>query len=85
MVLNERGADTQALLLRAAGDETDGRDTVVHQLVSQLAASHATIANGEVETVGHGLVAILVVDDVEAVTAEDFLQLVGPRGRCRRR
>ena len=61
----------------ASGDEADSRYTVVHQLAGQLAAGHALIAYGEVESVGNRLVEITVIDDVEAVAKEDFLQLVG--------
>ena len=63
--------------MAARRDETDGRDAVVHQFLGQLAAAHALVADGKVEAVGHGLVKVAVVDDVEAVLTENFLQLVG--------
>ena len=77
VILDEGGADTQAFLMAAGGDETDGRNTVVHKLLGQLAAGHILIADGEVETVGYRLVKVAVVDDVETVAEENLLELVG--------
>ena len=77
VVLDEGGADAEAFLFGAAGDEADGGDTVVHQFVGELAGGHAGIADGEVEAVGDGLVEVFVVDYIEAVTAEDLLEFLG--------
>ena len=62
--------------MRACGDETDGRNAVVHQFASQLAAGHAWIADGEVEAVGNGLVEVFVVNNIEIMTAENLFQFM---------
>ena len=80
VVVDERGAHTQTLLVGTGGDEADGRHTVVHQLARQLTARHTGIADSEVETVGDGLVEVLVVDHVETVATENLLQTVGTVG-----
>ena len=33
MVFDERGADAKTFLMRTGGDEADGRDAIVHQLL----------------------------------------------------
>ena len=77
MILDKGGAYAEAFLMRTGGDEADGADTVVHQFAGQFATCYVLIADGEVKTVGNGLVEISVIDDVEAVLAEYLLQLVG--------
>ena len=57
--------------------QANGTDAVVHQFLSQLTAGHTRITNGKVESVGHRLVAVLVINHVETVTTEDFLQFPG--------
>ena len=64
--------------MRTRGDQADGTHAVVHQLPCQLSAGHARISDGEVETVSHRLVAILVIYNVETVTAKDFFQFRCP-------
>ena len=53
MVLNERSAGTQALLVAAGGYQRNGTYTVVHQLFGQFAATHTRIADGKIESVGY--------------------------------
>ena len=77
MILDEGGTYAETFLMGAGGDEADGRHTVVHQLLGQLSAGHAGIADGEVEAVGNGTVEVTVVDDMEVMAQEDFLQLMG--------
>ena len=77
VVFYKRGTHAQTFLMGTCGDEADGRNTIVHQLFSQLTTGHSLIANGEIETVGNGLIQVLVVYDVEVVAKEDFLQLMG--------
>ena len=76
MVLNKRGTYAQAFLMGASGDQTNGRNTIVHQFLGQLPRGHAFVANSEVEAVGNRLIEVFVLDDVEVVTQENFLQLV---------
>lgn len=76
LVADEGRADAEALLFATSSDKADGRDTIVHQLMGQLATRHARIADREVESVGNRLVEILVIDDIEVMTRENLLQLV---------
>ena len=78
MVLNEGGAYTKTLLMAACSDEADGTHTIVHQFVGQCAAVHARIANGEIETIGNGLVDVRIIDDVEAMAQENLLEFLRP-------
>ena len=76
MILDERGANAQTFLPRTGGGKADGTHAVVHQLACQLATGHVTVTDGEVETVGNGLVTIHTVNDAEAVAGENLFQLV---------
>ena len=78
MILDERRTYSQAFLLRTTGDQTDGRDTVIHQLVSQLTRRHTRITDGEIETVSNRFVEVLVIHHIEVMAAEDLLQFLGP-------
>ena len=77
MVLYKRGADAQSFLMRTGGNQANGTYTIVHQFAGQLSACHAWITDGKVEAIGNGLIAILVIDYIEAVLAEDLLQFLG--------
>ena len=77
MVLDKRGADSQAFLLGPTGDQTDGRDTIIHQFKCQLPGGHTGIADGEVESVGNRFIEIFVVNHLEIVAAKNLLQLPG--------
>ena len=68
----DAGAEAFAALA-AAGDQGDGADAVVEELAQQLVAGHTRVGHREVETVGQRLVAVLVIDDDEAVVGEEFL------------
>ena len=69
MILDERSADTQSFLMRTCSDKTNGWDTVIHKFSRQFAAGHTRITDGKVESVGHRLVSVFVVNNV--VTVED--------------
>ena len=73
VIVDKRRTYTQTFLSASRGDEADGTHTIVHQFVSQLTAGHPWIANGEIETVGDGIAKVMVIDNVEAMTLEDFL------------
>ena len=77
MVFDERCADAQTFLMATCRDETDSRNTIIHQLTCQLAAGHILIADGEIETIGYRTVLVFVIHNMEPVTQEDFLQFVG--------
>lgn len=74
---DEGGADAEAFLVGAGGDEADGGDAIVHQFAGQLTTGHLLITNSKVEAVGYGLVEVFVVNDMEAMTTENLLQLMG--------
>ena len=78
VVLDERRAGAESLLLAPRRAERDGADAVVDQFLHQFAAGHARVGDGEVEAVGDGLVEVMVVNDLETVVGEDFLQPRGP-------
>ena len=75
MILDERCADSQAFLLRTTGNQTDGRNTIVHQFLGQLTRRHTWIANGKIEAISNGLVQILIVNHIEVVATENLLYL----------
>ena len=76
VVFYKRCAYTQSFLLRTCRYETYSADTVVHQFVSQLTAGHTLVAYREVESVGNRLVEVLIVNHVESMTQEYFLQFM---------
>ena len=61
--------------MTASSDQTNGRHTIIHQFACQFARGHARVTDGEVESVGHRSVEVLVIDHVEVVAAEDVFQL----------
>ena len=77
LVADEGRADAETLLFATSSDKADGRNSIIHELVCQLATRHTRIADREVESVGNRLVEILVINDIEVMTRENLLQLVG--------
>ena len=67
-------AGAEALAGGAGVAEGDGGDAVVEDLSGEVATAEAGVAEGEVESVGDGLVEVRVVDEVEAVAEEELLQ-----------
>ena len=71
--LDERGASADALLGATAGVQRDAGDAVVEHFFHEVGTGEAWITVGEIEAIGNGLTAVLVVGDVEAVVSEGFL------------
>ena len=82
MVFDERCADAKSLLMAARRGQTDGRHAVVHQFTSQFAARHIRVADGEVKTVGNGLVEVVVIDDIKtgiSKTDGEYIEIIDRR------
>ena len=75
--LDERRAGADALLGAAAGVQGDAGDAVIQHLFHKVGTGEARIAEGEIETIGDGLTAVLVVGDVETIVGEGFLHQLG--------
>ncbi len=73
VALNKSNAGADALFVAAGDVESDGADAVADELVEEVDAFEAGIAEGEVETVADIFAHIFIVDDEEAVVGEEFL------------
>ena len=71
-----RHADAHAVLEAARRGERDRADTVAQQCGHQVGTRHRTVAYREEESVAHVFVLVFVIDDVETVTLEEFLDAV---------
>ena len=80
IIRNHRHTTAQALTGTARRCECDSRDTVVDKLVDKLLTGHILVAEGEEEAVRHILIAILVVDDVEAILYHNLLYALRTAG-----
>ena len=78
--LDGRRTGTDALVVGTCGGENNAAHTATEQVAQQLAALHILVADGEEEAVAHGLVDILVVDNVEAVAGENLTDALGAVG-----
>lgn len=76
-LLEEGGADADALFVGAHGVEREDCDAVVHEFAGELEVVHARILHGEVEAVGKRCAHVVVIDEVEAVGQQYVLHEAG--------